>query len=137
MKRFAVFWVCVVFVGLLVAAPASAAHTVAEACGECEMPEGMEQYAAYEILVETYFVVQPVPGLTGFVRRIVTRDAVGSSTTTLIDQIVIEGHAGPGPIVMIITVGEGGSVDRLYQWRDQEIIELLSLLTYGKKGQWW
>lgn len=137
MKRFVVFLAGAVFVGFLAVASVSAAHTVSEACGECAMPEGMEQYAAYEILVETYFVVQPVPGLTGFVRRIVTRDAVGSSITILIDQIVIEGHAGPGPIVMIIAVGDGGSVAHLYQWQDQEIIELLSLLTYGKKGQWW
>lgn len=132
------FWVIIaVVVFVAAAAPASAAHTVAEACGECEMPSGMEQYSTYEVLVETYFVIQPVPGLTGFVRRIVTRDVVGSSTTILIDQIVIEGHAGPGPIVMIVAVGDGGSVAHLYQWRDQEIIDLISILTYGKKGWWW
>lgn len=136
MKRH--FMLLVVGCLLLVAvAPASAAHTVAEACGECVMPEGMEQYAAYEVLVETYSTLEPAPGLAGLVRRIVTRDAAGSSTTILIDQIVIEGHAGPGPIVMIIAVGDGGSVVHLYQWRDQEIMELLSILTYGKKGWWW
>lgn len=122
---------------ILTGSAAAQAHTVSEACGECAMPEGLEKISTYEVLVETYFVVQPVPGLTGFVRRIVTRDAAGSSTTILIDQVVVEGHAGPGPIVMIIAVGDGGSVAHLYQWRDQEIVELLSILTHGRKGWWW
>lgn len=134
MKRLAA---CLIFSGLLVATSASAAHTVAEACGECAIPEGTEGIAAYEVLVETYSTIEPVPGLTGLVRRIVAREMPGSSTTILIDQIVIEGHAGPGPIVLIIAIGEGGSITRPYQWRDQEVIDLLSLLTYGKKGWWW
>lgn len=141
MKRLAA---CLIFAGLLVAAPALAANTVAEACGECSMPPGMEKLSAYEVLVEAYFVLEfdSVHKVSSFIRRIVAREPSGSATIILIDQIVMEtsplfGHIGPGPIIWITIVKEDGSVEKPYEWKLQEVIEFSYLLKYGRRGYQW
>lgn len=139
-------FVVAVIVAVVVAAvaPVSAAHTVAEACGECVMPEGMENLSANEVLVEAYFALEfdSVQKVSAVIRRIVSRELSGSATIILVDQIVTEtsplfGHIGPGPIVRITIVAEGGLVEKPYEWKLQEIVEFSYLLKYGGRGYQW
>jgi hypothetical protein len=141
MKTFVI--VAVVAIGLAATAPASAAHTVSEACGECELPPGMEQYSSYEVLVEiydniVYHLPELAPPLVALTRRLVARQP-GFSTTVLIDQIVVEGnvigYTGSGPVVDVIVVREDGSASR-YERRLQEIVEFIYIMQYGKNRRW-
>lgn len=135
MKRIAVGFI--VAAAILMGSAVAQAMTVADACGGCVMPDGTERYAAYEVLVETYFpFFEPRSKLSALVRHLVARHANWSSRV-LIDQIVVQGRPGPGPIIGVIVIDGEGTIVSSYQWRDQEIIEFLSVLTYGKKGWWW
>lgn len=142
MKRTAAF---VFAAAILTGSAAVQAHavTVDEVCGGCVMPEGAEQYAAYEVLVETYDVVvyslpELAPPLVALTRRLVARQS-GFATTVLIDQIVvggnIVGYSGPGLVIDVIVIQEDGSVSR-YERRLQEVVEYLFLMQYGRNRRW-
>jgi hypothetical protein len=141
MKRFLVLLVAGCW--LLAAVPASAVHTVGEACGECELPPGMEQYSSYEVLVEiydniVYHLPELAPPLVALTRRLVARQP-GFSTTVLIDQIVVEGnvigYTGPGLVVGVVVIQDDGSTTR-YERRLQEVVEFLFVLQYGINRRW-
>lgn len=139
MKKIAVgvVFAAAILMGLAVAQ----AMTVSEACGTCVMPDGMEQYSAYEVLVETYDVIiyslpELAPPLAALTRRLVARP-FGFSTTVLIDQIVVDARSRyvSGPVIDVIVIDEGGVVLR-YEWRLQEIVEFLHLVQYGENRRW-
>jgi hypothetical protein len=141
MKTFII--VSAIAIGLAATAPASAAHTVSEACGECELPPGMEQYLDYEVLVEiydnvVYHLPEVAPPLVALTRRLVARQP-GFSTTVLIDQIVVEGnvigYTGPGLVVDVVVIQDDGSTIR-YERRLQEVVEFIFIMQYGINRRW-
>lgn len=140
MKKIAVGFV---FAAAILMGSAAQATTVAEACGECVMPNGTEQYSAYEVLVEVYNTVvysmpELAPPLVALTRRLVARQ-LGHATTVLIDQIVVEGnplgYTGPGMVVDVIVIEENGLASR-YEQRLQDVVEFLSLMQYGRNRRW-
>lgn len=138
MKKIAVG---VVFAAAILTGSAAAqAHTVtvAEACGGCAMPDGLEQFSLWDAQVDIYFKTNDLPHpLVALIRRIVAHGPYGQ--IVIVDQIVtasfIPGHTGSGPVVKIV-VWDGNEWNVRYEWRTQDIVEYVSLMQYGQRWRW-